>query len=151
MLVACTVLTQRQISYWKNETTAFGHAAEVTTDNEVAYEHTSYRLFQAGKRDEAIQLLEQAVKNLPDSAALHNNLGMFYKEQKRYTEGEAQLREALRLQPVYPEAQVGLAYICLKDGRRSEAISLLKQALQSRPDLRVAEDMLRQATNNAPQ
>lgn len=151
LMVACTLITQRQIPYWQTETTVFGHAAEVTTHNEVAYEHVTYRLFKAGRRDEAIQLLEQAVKDIPESAAIHNNLGMFYKEQKRYTEAEAQLREALSLQSDYPEAQVGLAYICLRDGRRTEAIALLKQALQSSPNLEVAKTMLRQATAETPQ
>ncbi len=148
--VACISLTRQQIGYWQNSKAAFAHALEVTTNNEVAYTHLTYILFGSGQRTEAIQLLEEAVKTMPDSSAIHNNLGMFYKEQRRYPEAETQLHEALRLKPDYPEAQVGLAYICLKDGRRDEAIARLKQALQSSPDLKVAQKMLRQATADAP-
>jgi Flp pilus assembly protein TadD len=41
-------------------------------------------------------------------------------------EAETQLHDVLRLRADYPEAQLGLALICLKEGHRDEAITHLK-------------------------
>ena len=136
----------------KEAVNAFLETVRIDPKNEEAHTAIAYILFfNAGQREAGIEELETAVKMKPNSPTLRNNLGMFYKEEKRYPEAEVQLREALKLKPVFPEADVGLAYICMRDGRREEAISLLKQALQARPDLKVAEKMLRQAESGAPQ
>ncbi len=55
-------------------------------------------------------------------------------EQEKLDEAEAHCREALRLQPDYPEAQANLGSILHEQGRLDEAAACYREALRLKPN-----------------
>jgi tetratricopeptide (TPR) repeat protein len=66
------------------------------------------------KQSDAVPVLEQAIKNAPDNAVGHFQLGLAYAGTKNLGQAEAQWREAVRLQPTMPDAHRALASLALQ-------------------------------------
>lgn len=62
-----------------------------------------------GNTDEAIQLLSAIVKEHPDYAQAHTNLGIVYTQEKRFTEAGREFETALKLDPA--DDTVRLSYV----------------------------------------
>jgi superkiller protein 3 len=76
-----------------------------------------------GNIDEAIQILSSIVKEHPDYAQAHNNLGIVYTQQKRFTEAVKEFKTALQLDPTDDAVQLS----CVK------AMAALLQYDQAQP------------------
>lgn len=87
-------------------------------------------LAERGRREEAAARFREAMARAPQAAEPRRNLAQLVGD----TEAEALLREALRLQPAYPEASTDLAKLLARSGRAREAAGLIREALRQRPD-----------------
>ena len=104
-----------------------GHYAE--TDEEVGV-----ALMEAGKVQEAIGRLEQAVHLNPDYAVAHNSLGVALSRAGRTEEAIGQFEQALRIKPDHAGAHYNLGFTLQQAGKVQGAIGHYEQALQIRPD-----------------
>ena len=68
-------------------------------------------LTDAGRLQEAVELLRASVKVDPDAADLHNSLGLSLLRLGAFGEAETSLREAVRLRPESPAMRVNLATV----------------------------------------
>lgn len=91
-------------------------------------------LREAGRTDQAVQVLERADKELPDTPELKYDLAMLYAAQGRYEELEPLLRQVIELQPHNANAYNALGYTFTDLGKNlDEAQGLLEQALELEP------------------
>lgn len=69
------------------------------------------------------------VANYPDSPMGHFSLGRLYLDERRFSEASEALSEAVRLDPHYAAAWVGLGDALLGAGRRLDAAKAFERAL----------------------
>lgn len=92
-------------------------------------------LREAGRTDQAVQVLEQAEKELPDTPEIKYELAMVYAEQGRYEDIEPLLRQVIALQPLNANAYNALGYTFADLNKNlDEAQDLLEQALELEPN-----------------
>jgi len=141
-LAACTVVARRQVQYWRDSTTLWEHTLNVTSDNGVAHYNLGVVLSAAGKNDDALQHLREAVRLEPDFATAHNRLGLALNSRGDLAGSTAQLAEVVRLMPASAEAHGNLAVALAKEGKRAEAIAEFSQAVLLNPSDKVSRGRL---------
>ena len=77
---------------------------------------------------------QEAVRQNPNDALAHFNLGLTYLVLERYEDAIAPLKEAIRIQPDYAAAHFGLGIAYRKSGQHQEAIASYKEAIRIKPD-----------------
>ncbi len=110
-LVACALLTWRQVGVWRNDLTLFGHALAVTTRNEFAEMNYGTALLYANRAADAVPYLARAVEYRPDYVQARRNYGASLALSGNVADGVVQLRHALTLAPNYAFAARDLAKI----------------------------------------
>ncbi|MEW6283718.1 MAG: tetratricopeptide repeat protein, partial [Candidatus Eremiobacterota bacterium] len=100
------------------------------------------RFLQEDQVEAAARLLQEAVREDPSHAGLRVLLGVCLLRTGRLTEGEAQLREALRLDPSVLDAHFNLAQVCLRRGDRAGARRHLLRELERNPQHDLARQLL---------
>ena len=103
-------------------------------DNWRAYNNLGYALNEKGRTDEAIGLIQQALRLKPDDADAHYNLGDALDEKGQTDEAIRQYQEAIRLQPGYTKAHNNLGGVLVRKGQLDEAIRQFQEALRLKPD-----------------
>ena len=98
------------------------------------------RLQQHG--EEALQLVDAALKLLPNSYELHNERGGILGDMGRFQESAASYREALARAPTDTDSNYSLGLDLFALGHRDEAIAYFKRSLQLQPTFPKALNML---------
>lgn len=89
----------------------------------------------AGRSEQAIELLEHGDRSLPDTVEIKYDLGMMYERQGRFKEFERMMRDIVELDPNNANALNSLGYTFADQNvRLDEARDLLNRALQLEPD-----------------
>lgn len=82
---------------------------------------------------------QKALKENPRHRDAHYYIAYIYAFQEKFDQAEAEVREAIRTDPDYPEAYNFLGQVLVKQNRRQEAISAFRKAvtypLYSTPDV----------------
>ena len=115
VLLACAVVTRRQLPYWENSVELFKRAIEVNPENLTAYNNVASELMQIGRIDEAIPYLEAGLsRNSPQTITSQRRPGMVW--------------------------NLGLCYWTKGDLPRAQ--SLILEAMSKEPNRRVAAEWL---------
>jgi len=94
---------------------------------------------RAGRREEAISLLRETLRENPDNVdALRNLAQMYWREDKHLSDAEAMLRRATTLAPGYAQAWMLLGSILHESGRHPEAVDIFKTVTRLEPRNAVA-------------
>jgi Flp pilus assembly protein TadD len=88
----------------------------------------------AGRTEEALALLRQALESSPGDVLVHNSYGFALASVGRVEEAIAQFRTAIGLSPDYPDAHNNLALALAQSGQAADAVGEFKKALALRPD-----------------
>ncbi|TFL15837.1 tetratricopeptide repeat protein [Pusillimonas caeni] len=92
-------------------------------------------LREAGRTEQAVEVLVEADKKLPDTSEIKYDLAMLYERQGRFEEFEALMRRVIELQPDDANAYNSLGYTFVDQNTRlDEARDLLERALELEPD-----------------
>jgi len=90
---------------------------------------------ESGRTDDAVQVLEEALREQPDALPVRYDLAMLYERQGRPEALEAQLQYILSIDPDHVNANNALGYTLADQNRRlDEAQILLERAEQLEPD-----------------
>jgi len=118
---------------WTLAAERYGESIRADARKPYAYHKLGDLYFRNEKYKEAARVYKNAVENNPNSAELHNGLGLSYLYLKRNQEALIEFQEALRLKRVYPSAVYNLAmtYIALND--RQKAKGFLEQFMKEAP------------------
>ncbi len=111
----------------------FAAASEaLPTDAPVLTEYAAI-LLAARKSDAAIEPLMRAVSAAPEREVVHANLAVVLRTKNQFRESEREYREALRCDPDYVPALVGLGTLQLQRQLPAEAIDPLRRAVSLDP------------------
>jgi protein O-mannosyl-transferase len=132
--VLCLALTRQQIGYWKDGTTLFRHALEVTKDNQTVRRAYGDALGRKGQVDEAIGQYQEVIRLQPGYALAHNNLGIALWMKGQSDEAVGHYQEAIRLKPDYAEVYYNLGLAFASKGQMDKAIPQFQEAIRLKPN-----------------
>ena len=111
-------------------------------------------LIEAGRPDEALVLLRQALELAPKHAYTHANLGVALAQTGRLDEAEEHFLLAIQLDPQFAPPHVGLASVYLTQKNAAGAIEHFRQALKLDPNQpkvqRALDNLVRSLTPAVP-
>lgn len=91
-------------------------------------------LIKLGRYKEAQTTLDQAIAAFPKERKLHDVLGLLRFEQGDYPGAEQAFRRSIAIEPDSVMAYSNLSYALLRQNRGDEALQVLQQGLQVRPN-----------------
>lgn len=100
------------------------------------------RLRDAGRFEEAAELVQQGLAMDPDSVVGHLLAGSLHAAFRDPDRARASFARVLRLDPTHPRALLGLARIAIEQDDPRGAAELLRQALARYPDFPEAQALL---------
>jgi hypothetical protein len=92
-----------------------------------------FRFLQERRFAEAISVFQEIIKEQPELAEAHYNLGNAYVGQHDYQHALAAYREAIRLRPSFVEAHTNLGFAYARIGRHEEALAAFREAIHVEP------------------
>ncbi|MBN1405796.1 MAG: tetratricopeptide repeat protein [Candidatus Omnitrophica bacterium] len=134
IIAVLSILTRKQVMVWKNSSTLFGHAVEVTRNNYVAHSIYGVSLLGYGEFEKAISHFTEAYKIRPDLQRAHINIGIAYEGMGNLDSAVYHYRMAIEAEPGSWKAYNNMGLVLVKQKRYSEAIEVLKTALTISPD-----------------
>ncbi len=134
----CLAATSRQLSYWRNTRSLFGHALEVTTGNYVALNGLGDSLRSEGRLPEALAEYQAALRLRPWYEPTHVHLAQALVADGRPEEAVREAEQALGLNPGDSEAYVNLGAALMRLGRFPDAESAYRRAISLDSDDPVA-------------
>jgi tetratricopeptide (TPR) repeat protein len=148
-LLFCAGRTVTQIAYWRDTITLFGHAADLSRDNYLAYYNLGCFLAKKGDRTNAMAYFERSIDGNPRNHRAYNNLAFLQIDQGQFDQAITNLLEAVRLRPDYPEAWLNLGRAYDARGDAADARRAFETSLARDPDLaearyRLGDLLLRQ-------
>jgi protein O-mannosyl-transferase len=126
-------VTWVQAGYWKDSTTLFSHALDVTRDNYLAHTNLSAALLEKGDIRGTIYHSSEALRIKPDYVPAHCNLGLGLMNQGKYQEAIEHFRQSIQINPYYINAYYGLGGSLYKLGKLDEAITQFQEVLRLDP------------------
>jgi len=127
-------LTWQQCGYWKNSTTLFSHALQVTKDNYLAHNNLGLALFAEGKSLEAIDHYNKAICITPDCAGFYSNRGLAYAKLGQHKRAIEDYNKAICITPDYADAYNNRGITYYKLGHYQRAIEDFNETIRLKPD-----------------
>ncbi len=117
LLVACTALTWSQVRFWRNSTTLWDRALQISGDDPRLRWQLAYTSLRQGDMDVALAHAEALCKQQPDNPESHRFLATVLAEKGHLDEAVASLTRALALQPDSAASHRELAGILRSQGK----------------------------------
>jgi tetratricopeptide (TPR) repeat protein len=137
MLVVVAVLgacTKRQADYWKNTTTLFSHAIDVTKDNYIAYMALADELSNQGKNNLAFEYYTKSLKIQPTNAYAYNNLGLALQSEGKYAQALVHFGKAVEIMPDLGKARYNFSKALAMQGQTEKALQQFRETIRLMPD-----------------
>jgi Flp pilus assembly protein TadD len=134
VLLTLAVCTRLQLRHWRNNSTLFEHAINVTDDNFVMNNNYANVLKNMGQVEKAIEHFYKALRIRPNSPEIYNNLGNALRKLDRFEDAVMCYQKALVLKAYFPQARYNLAAELTRQGKIDEAVEQYRLALRLRPD-----------------
>lgn len=109
-------------------------ALEIWPDMNAALRLLGVVYTQRGQFDQAIVLLERALKASPFNVEIYNNLATAYMQKGQYDKAEELLQTSLQILPGYRIAFLNLGLLSLLRGQFEAAADYLERAIEQVPD-----------------
>jgi TolB-like protein/Flp pilus assembly protein TadD len=114
---------------WQKAKLSFERAIELNPNYRYGYVGLAWYMAMAGRFDEAIDMMQTAVKLDPLSNTLNNGLANMYRFSEQVERAIEQRKKTLELAPGYVEAMDGLAVDYLSMSMYPEAIATIEKAM----------------------
>lgn len=137
-LVACLILTNRQIPYWKNNEAMLQRALAVTQNNFLAHNNYGVALADKGHYAEALPHYEQAIGFKPTYQRAYDNAGAALTMLGRYDDAAAQFQRAFQLSPNIARTHHNYALLLGRQGKFEEVITECQRTLELDPNYTLA-------------
>lgn len=134
VVTVLSVLTWRQVHYWRDTITLFEHALAVAPANRVAHLQLGAAYARTGRLDEAVAQYSTALAMHPQSVEANNNLGVVLAQAGRANEAASRFREALTLAPNDARLHANLARAYRQQGVVADAVAHYRDAARLDPD-----------------
>jgi tetratricopeptide (TPR) repeat protein len=130
ILIACSWM---QVEYWKNDNMLYGHALNVTMNNELAHYNLACALMDQGDLDSAIKECAEALRISPNHAVAYNLMGQILKMKGDLSKAINYYSKAIQNAPTYAEAYNNLGVAFMYESRFSDAIKMFSKVLELEP------------------
>ena len=148
--LACAVVCQAQLQYWRNSETLFRHALDVTSGNYLAHHNLGVAMADEQRFPEAIEQYQAALQIAPGAANVQTDFGSALAKSGRIPEAIAHYRAALAILPDSPITHNDLANaLAANPGSVPEAIAEYQTALRLKPDYEEARNNLAKVQSQA--
>jgi tetratricopeptide (TPR) repeat protein len=112
----------------------FQRVVELNQSDSAAYFNLSNVCMLSGQLGDAQQYLAEGMRRQPDSALGQFLLGSLNLRLGKFAEAEGALRRTIQLDPMMAQARLQLVNLLLKQGRKQDAASQLRDFVDSFPD-----------------
>jgi tetratricopeptide (TPR) repeat protein len=133
-LLACGLLTIRQVGFWCDSEALFAHAVQVTKNNYLAYNNLGFYLSNHGRPAAALENYRRSLEINPNYEDALNNMGYALAGQKQFDQAIAYYQAALRVRPDHVEVHNNLGNALSEVGKIDEAIQQYRFVLEKQPD-----------------
>jgi tetratricopeptide (TPR) repeat protein len=137
--LAFAAVTTLEIPYWKDTSTLFGRALEVTRDNYLAMTLVGSMKADKGQLDDAITLYRSALAIKPIYPEGHFFLGRALERKGQTNDALAEYNQALKLRPEFDAANIMVGLELTKEKKFDQAIAHFQAALKDNPENAAAE------------
>jgi tetratricopeptide (TPR) repeat protein len=132
------ILTEYQLSYWKDDEILFSHALAVTKNNGIAHNILGVALARQGRQAEALANFQEAIRIYPCWVGAYNNLGGLLDDTGKPEEALVEYRKAMQwdpmqLDPNQPLLHDNIGRVFVELSRYDEAMSQFKEAARLDP------------------
>jgi protein O-mannosyl-transferase len=110
-LAGCLAGTWRQLGYWHDSLSLFGHALKVTENNAVAHCSYGQALHVRGRKEEAVNQYREALRINPNFPTALVNVAIIEYETGNLSEASNHLKQAVGLCPGYALAHYKLGQV----------------------------------------
>jgi tetratricopeptide (TPR) repeat protein len=142
VLAICALTARSQVQTWRNSLALWQHAVDVTSDNAYAQYNLGVVLLEAGRPDEGMARLREALRIDPDYADVHIDLGNAFNSRGALDSALAEFATVVRLRPDYAEARVKYGNLLRSNGRNADATAQYREAVRLEPGLATAHNEL---------
>jgi len=142
VLIAMSLGTRQQISYWQNSETLMSHAIAVTSGNHVAHNNLGFELARQGRMAEAKTQYLAALEANPGFSVAHNGLGTILARQGDRAGAIAQYSIAVKLNPENEVAHRNLGVQLAAAGRIDDAIAQYAICVRIKAEDAAAQSLL---------
>jgi protein O-mannosyl-transferase len=132
-LMAAGAVAQRQVGFWQNSETVFGHCLAVTANNHVAHNNLGAALAQQDRTEEAKAQFVAAWRLQPHDADTLYNLGVLLTDQGKFDEGAPYLAEAVGIKPELGAIYGKLGLRLDARGSTVQAIACYREGVRLQP------------------
>lgn len=130
---ALALLTWQQCHLYVDGVKLFRDTLKKNPTSWMAHNNLAALLTDAGREQEAIEHLQQALRLKADYPDAHNNLGRALHDSGRLQEAIEHYERAIELKPGFPTAHYNLGLALAQAGDLEEAIAHYRQALRLQP------------------
>ncbi|HEV2691667.1 MAG TPA: tetratricopeptide repeat protein [Verrucomicrobiae bacterium] len=133
VLIACVVVTERQLAYWQDTETLFKHALAVTKDNYLAYDNLGLALERQSRPTEALAAYRESLRLDPSHRSLQLCIGNMLEKMGQPGPALAEYQLCLAQDPQIAALHGAAAGALATLGKQDEARAEIFQAEQLDP------------------
>jgi tetratricopeptide (TPR) repeat protein len=130
-----SLLSVKQLRYWKDSATLFSRAIAVNPYNNLARENLGIALYEDGKLSEAEGLLKEVVRRSEKNSTSFLYLGLIASSKGQLDSAISYLRSAIEANPRNAEAHVNLGIALAGKKKYAQADESFSAALKIEPNL----------------
>ncbi len=134
IILGLSLLTHRQLNYWRSSETIWRRSIQISPINPLANALLADYLFDQGHPDKAEKHYRRALELAPHNADYHNKLGRLLQSLGRTHEAQAEFDTALKLAPSDSMAWNNMGVALASKGQLDEAIKNFLKAIEINRD-----------------
>ena len=131
VIAVLVILTQIQVSHWKDTQTLFSHALRNTERNFMAHQNLAEGMSNAGDLAGAEKHYREAIRLRPSFKQAYTGFGHLLMIEGKQDEASRLLEKSLEIDPTYAPAMKNLGDVRMRQGRIEDAIPLYRKAVLS--------------------
>ena len=129
-LLVLTVLSFRQVSFWKTSETLYVRTLSITEKNYLVKNNFCYYLEKKNRFDEATAQCQAAIADDPNLPDAYNTLGTVQLKQNKFAEAKTNFDKAVEINPKSVLAFANLAVVETNQNNIDAAAENLKKAIE---------------------
>ena len=132
-LVVVTLLTFRQVLFWRSDDTLWAHALSLNDNNPMAHVELAHHYYEVKNFDLARAHLTEAIRLSPNLYSPLFRLGMIEKNEKKYDRAIELMAKAISIEPTIPGMRIHLGICFAQRNRLQNAIDMYNKELELDP------------------
>lgn len=142
VLAALIWQSEVQTTYWRQNESLWRHTLAVTSDTEVAHNALGQDLLRQGRRDEAIEHFQTALRVRPGFLDAESNLGVTLLQEGKVEDAIIHFKRVLASNPQLAKGHFDMGSALLEEHKPNDAIGEFRKAVELKPDYAEAHNNL---------